>query len=87
MKKKQVRFKETVGIDIGSHSIKIVHLKKLHEGFKLLNYEISPTVPTGTSGVIIQASSRLKQSFYLMKNWNQLCFLKLKNIYLSAEQI
>ncbi|MEN6444627.1 MAG: type IV pilus assembly protein PilM [Candidatus Cloacimonas sp.] len=47
-KKKQVRFKETVGIDIGTHSIKIVHLKKLHEGFKLLNYEISPTVPTGT---------------------------------------
>lgn len=48
MKKKNVRFKETVGIDIGSHSIKIVHLKKLHEGFKLLNYEVRPTVPTGT---------------------------------------
>jgi len=47
-KKKQPRFKETVGIDIGTHSIKIVHLKKLHEGFKLLNYEISPTVATGT---------------------------------------
>jgi type IV pilus assembly protein PilM len=47
MKKKTVRFKETVGIDIGSHSVKIVHLKKLHDGFKLLNYEIRPTVPTG----------------------------------------
>ena len=47
MKKKSLRFKETVGIDIGSHSVKIVHLKKLHEGFKLLNYEIRPTVPTG----------------------------------------
>lgn len=47
MKKKSLRFKETVGIDIGTHSVKIVHLKKLHEGFKLLNYEIRPTVPTG----------------------------------------
>jgi type IV pilus assembly protein PilM len=47
MKKKTLRFKETVGIDVGSHSVKIVHLKKLHEGFKLLNYEIRPTVPTG----------------------------------------
>lgn len=47
MKKKTLRFKETVGIDIGSHSVKIVHLKKLHDGFKLLNYEIRPTVPTG----------------------------------------
>lgn len=46
-KKKQVKFKESVGIDIGSHSIKIVHLKKLHDGFKLLNYEIRPTVPEG----------------------------------------
>jgi len=46
-KKKQVRFKESVGIDIGSHSIKLVHLKKLHDGFKLLNYEIRPTVPEG----------------------------------------
>ena len=48
MKKKNVRFKESVGIDIGSHSVKIVHLKKLHDGFKLLNYEVRPTVPTGT---------------------------------------
>ncbi len=47
MKKKTLRFKETVGIDIGSHSVKIVHLKKLHEGFKLLNYEIRPTMATG----------------------------------------
>lgn len=27
-KNKPVRFKETVGIDVGSHSVKIVHLKK-----------------------------------------------------------
>lgn len=46
-KKKPVKFRETLGIDIGSHSVKIVHLKRLHEGFKLLNYEIRPTVPQG----------------------------------------
>lgn len=46
-KKKPVKFRESVGIDIGSHSVKIVHLKRLHEGFKLLNYEIRPTVPIG----------------------------------------
>ncbi len=47
MKKKPVKFRESVGIDVGSHSVKIVHLKRLHEGFKLLNYEIRPTVPQG----------------------------------------
>lgn len=46
-KKKKIRFKESIGLDIGSHSIKLVHLKKLHEGFKLLNYEIRSTVPEG----------------------------------------
>ncbi len=46
-KTKTVRFKETLGIDIGTHSVKMVHLKKLHDGFKLLNYEIRPTVPQG----------------------------------------
>ncbi len=46
-KKRPVKFRESVGIDIGSHSVKIVHLKRLHEGFKLLNYEIRPTVPQG----------------------------------------
>ncbi|HPM02758.1 MAG TPA: type IV pilus assembly protein PilM [Candidatus Cloacimonadota bacterium] len=46
-KKKVPKFKESVGIDIGSHSVKIVHLKRLHEGFKLLNYEIRQTVPEG----------------------------------------
>ncbi len=46
-KKKTTKFKESVGIDIGTHSVKLVHLKKLHEGFKLLNYEIRPTVPAG----------------------------------------
>ncbi len=45
-KKKVVKFKESIGLDLGSHSIKLVHLKKLHDGFKLLNYEIKPTIPT-----------------------------------------
>ena len=46
-KEKKVKFKESIGLDIGSHSIKMVHLRKLHEGFKLLNYEIRSTVPDG----------------------------------------
>jgi type IV pilus assembly protein PilM len=50
-KKKPVKFRETLGIDLGSHSVKIVHLKRLHEGFKLLNYEIRPTVPQGVEYV------------------------------------
>lgn len=50
-KKKPVKFRESVGIDIGSHSVKIVHLKRLHEGFKLLNYEIRSTVPQGVEYV------------------------------------
>ncbi len=47
-KKQKIKFKESVGIDIGFHSIKLVHLKKIHNGFKLLNYEIMPTIPPGT---------------------------------------
>jgi Tfp pilus assembly PilM family ATPase len=31
-KQKVKRFKESVGLDIGSYSIKLVHLKRLHEG-------------------------------------------------------
>ncbi|HOD17640.1 MAG TPA: type IV pilus assembly protein PilM [Candidatus Cloacimonadota bacterium] len=50
-KKKAVKFRDSVGIDLGSHSVKIVHLKRLHEGFKLLNYEIRPTVPQGVEYV------------------------------------
>ncbi|MDP2172937.1 MAG: type IV pilus assembly protein PilM [Candidatus Cloacimonadaceae bacterium] len=46
-KTKTLKFKESVGIDIGSHSVKVVHLKRLHDGFKLLNYEVRPTVPHG----------------------------------------
>jgi type IV pilus assembly protein PilM len=46
-KKKTKKFKESVGIDIGTHSIKLVHLKRIHQGYKLLNYEIRPTVPAG----------------------------------------
>lgn len=46
-KKKPLKFKESLGIDIGSHSIKIVQLRKIHEGFKLVNCEIRSTVPSG----------------------------------------
>jgi type IV pilus assembly protein PilM len=46
-KKKALKIKEAVGLDIGSHSVKIVHLKKLHEGFRLLNYDVKSTVPEG----------------------------------------
>lgn len=50
-KKKKAKFKESIGLDIGSHSIKLVHLKKLHQGFKLLNYEIRSTIPEGIEPV------------------------------------
>jgi len=50
-KEKKVKFKESIGLDIGSHSIKMVHLKKLHQGFKLLNYEIRSTIPDGIEPV------------------------------------
>ncbi len=51
-KKKTVKFKESLGIDIGSHSVKMVHLKRIHNGFKLLNYEIRPTVPQGIEYIL-----------------------------------
>ena len=57
MAKKKLKFKESVGIDIGSHSIKLVHLKKLHQGFKLLNYEIKSTVPEGVEYTLSDLSS------------------------------
>ncbi len=50
-KQKKVKFKESIGLDIGSHSIKIVYLKKLHQGFKLLNYETRSTIPDGLEPV------------------------------------
>jgi type IV pilus assembly protein PilM len=50
-KAKPLKFKESVGIDLGTHSVKVVHLKRLHEGYKLLNYEIRPTVPHGVEYV------------------------------------
>ncbi|MBN2461641.1 MAG: type IV pilus assembly protein PilM [Candidatus Cloacimonetes bacterium] len=46
-KKKKTKFRESIGLDIGSHSIKMVHLKKQHDGFRLLNYDIRSTVPAG----------------------------------------
>ncbi|MCD4650348.1 MAG: pilus assembly protein PilM [Candidatus Cloacimonetes bacterium] len=44
---KKKSFKESLGIDIGTHSIKVVHLKRLHQGYKLLNYGIRQTIPQG----------------------------------------
>ena len=46
-KKKKVNFKESLGIDIGTHSIKAVHLKKQHHSFRLVDYEIQSTIPEG----------------------------------------
>jgi type IV pilus assembly protein PilM len=46
-KKKQKKFKESIGLDIGTHSIKLVHLKRVHEGFKLMNYAVRSTIPEG----------------------------------------
>jgi type IV pilus assembly protein PilM len=46
-KKKKIHFKESLGIDIGTHSIKIVHLKKQHNTFRLVNYNIQSTIPEG----------------------------------------
>lgn len=51
VKKKVAKFKESIGIDIGSHSIKLVQLKRMHEGFKLVNYEIRSTIPAGVEYV------------------------------------
>jgi type IV pilus assembly protein PilM len=46
-KKKQNKIKESIGLDIGTHSIKLVHLKHVHESFKLVNYAIRSTIPEG----------------------------------------
>jgi type IV pilus assembly protein PilM len=47
MAKKKKIFKESVGLDIGSHSIKLVHLKRVGPGFKLLGYSVKPTIAEG----------------------------------------
>ena len=46
-KKKTTKFKEAIGIDIGTHSVKMVHLRKTSDSFKLINYSIKPTIPDG----------------------------------------
>ncbi len=51
-KKKVAKFKESIGLDIGSHSVKMIHLKKQHDSFRLLNYEVKPTVPAGVDYTI-----------------------------------
>lgn len=44
---KKIKFKESIGIDIGTHSIKVVHLKRQSHGYKLLGCLSRPTVPVG----------------------------------------
>ncbi|MCF7911883.1 MAG: pilus assembly protein PilM [Candidatus Cloacimonetes bacterium] len=46
-KKKLNKIKESIGLDIGTHSIKLVHLKHVHDGFKLVNFAIRSTIPEG----------------------------------------
>ena len=55
-KTKKVKFKESIGLDIGNHSIKIVHLKKTHHGYKLLNCESLSTIPEGIEPVFSDLS-------------------------------
>jgi type IV pilus assembly protein PilM len=51
-KAKVEKIRESVGLDIGTHSIKLVHMKRLHDGWKLLNFQIRPTVPQGMDYVV-----------------------------------
>ncbi len=44
---KKVNFKDSIGIDIGTHSIKVVHLKPHGEGWKLVGALSRSTVPDG----------------------------------------
>ena len=55
-KTKTVKFKESIGLDIGNHSIKMVHLKKTHHGYKLLNCESLSTIPEGIEPVLSDLS-------------------------------
>ncbi len=55
-KTKQVKFKESIGLDIGNHSIKVVHLKKTQHGYKLLNCESLSTIPEGMEPVFSDLS-------------------------------
>ena len=55
-KTKTVKFKESIGLDIGNHSIKMVHLKKTHHGYKLLNCESLSTIPEGIEPVFSDLS-------------------------------
>lgn len=73
-KKKSIKFKESVGIDIGFHSIKLVHLKKIHDGYKLLNYEIKPTITPGQD----YTPSDLSKNRYAPVLAEMLSTLKLK---------
>jgi type IV pilus assembly protein PilM len=50
-KTKKVKFKESIGLDIGEHSIKMVHLKKLHQGFSLINCESRSTIAEGVEPI------------------------------------
>ena len=55
-KTKTAKFKESIGLDIGNHSIKMVHLKKMHHGFRLLNYEVQSTIPEGIEPILSDLS-------------------------------
>lgn len=55
-KTKKIKFKESIGLDIGNHSIKMVHLKKTHNGFKLLDCESLSTIPDGVEPVFSDLS-------------------------------
>jgi type IV pilus assembly protein PilM len=46
-KKNIIHFKESLGIDIGTHSIKVAHLKRQHNTFRLVNHGIQSTIPDG----------------------------------------
>ncbi len=50
-KKKKIKFKESIGLDIGEHSIKMVHLKKNHHSFSLLDYESRSTIAEGVEPI------------------------------------
>lgn len=50
-KTKKVKFKESIGLDIGEHSIKMVHLKKHGQDFSLLGYESRSTIAEGVEPI------------------------------------
>lgn len=63
------RSRPVVGIDIGSHSIKLVRLKKVKQGYKLLNLGIIPLPPEAiVDGAIIDAEAVIETLKNLVKS-------------------